>query len=291
MSITWNNINEGQLPELEEPVLLAREPTTDLIKNCRLGIMVEEDNSNERCWFVGNDNHLITLQSRIYWTYLLEKSLSIPDTEDLTILEKLLEEYLLKLQLFDKKFQKVAECMMQSGKGTYPLDYYISGILNRSASLIYGFDTLIKSSNFIAAAHLVRPHLDNYLRLLAAWLVKEPHDFANEVWEGVAVRNIRDRDGKKMTDAYLKEKATTDFSWIENVYNETSGFVHFSNKHILNTTTLSSDKKDTLVTFIGKIDNKVSFHSKLEAVCTMIEISNIILSRVYGWIHTKRMKG
>jgi hypothetical protein len=53
-----------------------------------------------------------------------------------------------------------------------------------------------------------------------------------------------------MTDAYLKEKATAEFSWIENVYNETSAFVHFSNKHIMNTTTLSSEKERTLRTFM-----------------------------------------
>lgn len=185
----------------------------------------------------------------------------------------------------------VAACMIKSGKGLYALDYYILGILNRSSSLIFGFETLIKSSNFVSAAHLIRPHLDNYLRLLAAWLVEEPHVFAKNVWAGASIRNIKDRSGKKMTDAYLKEKASEEVHWIENVYNETSGFVHFSNKHILNATTLSSETENTFRTFIGKTDNQVSYHSKLESVIVMIEISNAILNRIYGWIETKRIKG
>lgn len=290
MAIVWNNINEGLFPEFDKPVLLAKKPTDDLLLSCRLGCMIQDD-LNGNSWFVGNDCHLITLESRQFWLYLVENNLEIPTTEDNTILSIVLKEFLVKLQLFDKKFQMVAACMIKSGKGLYALDYYILGILNRSSSLIFGFETLINSSNFISAAHLVRPHLDNYLRLLAAWLVEEPHAFAKDVWMGSTIRNIKDRSGKKMTDAYLKEKASEELHWIENVYNETSGFVHFSNKHILNATTLASEKENTFKTFIGKTDNKVSYHSKLEAVIVMIEISNAILDRIYGYVETKRIKG
>ncbi|STD05132.1 hypothetical protein [Elizabethkingia anophelis] len=289
MSIIWNNINDGFLPELEEPVLIAKEPTDDLITNCKLGMVLERSITAENGWFVGS--HIIDFKSRGYWSYLLENTLVIPNTEDITILANLLQEYLVKLQLFDKKIQFVSACMIKSGNGLYALDYYILGILNRSSSLIYGFDTLIRSSNFISAVHLIRPHLDNYLRLLAAWLVENPHDFAKAVWGGAAVRSFKDKDGRKMTDVYLKEKATADFTWITDVYDETSAFIHFSNKHIINATTLSSEKENTLKTFIGKTDNEVSYHSKLEAVISMIEISNIILKRIYGWIVTKRIKG
>lgn len=59
----------------------------------------------------------------------------------------------------------------------------------------------------------------------------------------------------------------------------------------MNATTLSSEKERTLRTFIGKIDNNVSYQSKIEAVIRMIEISNLISSCVYGWIATKRIEG
>lgn len=291
MKITWHNVDEGVFPEPHEPVLLARYPTNDLLKECRLGRLVLEDNSSEKGWFVENYPGVITLTSRKYWTQLIEKPLGIPDTENQIVLEAWLKNYLSKLTSFEKKFQKLAECMFSSGKGLYPLDYYISGILNRSLSLVYGFETLITSINFISAAHLVRPHLDNYLRLSAAWLVEQPHDFANRIWKGDVIRKIKDREGKLMTDAYLKEKAAIDYPWISNVYEASSGFIHFSNKHIMNATSLSPDKEDSLVTFIGKTDNNVSLHSKLESIICMIEISNCIVKQVFGWIDTKRIKG
>lgn len=291
MSIKWYNLNDGFQPEADEPILLAKEPTQDLINGCKIGSLIIHKDSGEIGWFVGNNCNIIKSSSRTYWAYLSEKELYIPDTDDIETLVNCLQEYMLKLQCFEKKIQKLGECMMTSGKGIYPLDYFIAGILNRSLSLIYGFDTLVNSENFIGALHLVRPHLDNYLRLSASWLVENPHDFAKDVWKGIAIKDIRDRSGKKMHDAYLKKKATEEFPWIENVYNETSAFVHFSNKHIVNATTLSSEKERTFTTFIGKTDNNVSYESKIEAVIGMIEISNLISSSVYGWIVTKRMKG
>jgi len=100
--------------------------------------------------------------------------------------------------------------------------------------------------------------------------------------EGDSILNI---------NAYLKEKAAADYPWIADVYEATSGFIHFSRKHIMNATTLSPDNDRSLVTFMGKTDNKVSVHSKLEAILAMIEISNCIARQVYGWIETKRIEG
>jgi len=41
MSIIWNNINDGFLPELEELVLIVKKPTDDLITNCKLGMVLD----------------------------------------------------------------------------------------------------------------------------------------------------------------------------------------------------------------------------------------------------------
>jgi hypothetical protein len=287
----WYNIDEGEYPEFGEPVLLAKEPTTDLINACRLGRIVVSDDGNQKGWYVDNKMHVIALASRKYWSKLIDEPLGIPNTEDQQILKDLLDVHMAILRLYEKKFQKLAACMISSGEGLYALDYFISGILNRSLSLIYGFETLIGSANFLSAAHLVRPHLDNYLRLSASWIVSDPHAFAMEVWKGKPIRKMRDVNGKLMTDAYLKEKANTDYPWIAGVYEATSGFIHFSDKHIANATKLTTDKESSLTTFIGKVDNQVSYESKIEATIGMIEISNCIAKQVFGWIETKRLKG
>jgi hypothetical protein len=50
MSINWNRINYGLRPEAEEPVLLAKEPTEDLINNCIVGsLIIHKDSSRMVC--------------------------------------------------------------------------------------------------------------------------------------------------------------------------------------------------------------------------------------------------
>lgn len=283
----WINIGESQ-PD-HRSVLLCKEQTNDILK-IKIGAIVTRDDGVQG-WFIGNDTKVVTLASYIFWTYLEETDLGVVQAGNDDLLQNEVEEFLQKLRLFDGKFQILGKEMMYSGKGLYPLDYYITGVLNRACSLIYGFETLITTMNFISAAHLVRLHLDSYLRLSAGWLAKDPHDFSNRVLNGEPVRKIKDSDGHWMTDAYLKEKAAKTFPWIKDVYEETSGFIHFSSKHILNSISDINKERSTVTTTIGKTDINVSNLSRLEAIICMIEICNAIAVQVDGWIETKRMMG
>lgn len=276
-----------KLPEEWKSVFLTKKLEVDL-NNANIGFLLKND-EGVLGWHVGNDLFL-KVHARNFWIYLEETDITVPITKTDEELQIVLEYYLDRLSLFDKKFMYLAKGMIQSGAGLYQLDYYISGVLNRCMSLIYGFDTLIRSRNFISAAHLVRPHLDNYLRLSAAWLVDKPHDFALKVLQGGRIDKIKDQNGQLMRDAYLVKMASVDYPWIEKVYSETSGFVHFSNKHILQATSASFTEENTLTTYIGKIDNNVLNESKIEACIGMIEISNCIAKQVFGWISTKRFE-
>lgn len=287
--INWVPIAD-RLPEEYKPVFLIKF-NNHSISEADIGYLLTSDDGKEQGFFVDNDEKVLKLHARHSWSYINENNLGMPDLLD-DQLEPFVHLFLERLRLFDEKFRRMASWMIRSGNGSYALDYYISGILNRSLSLIYGFETLIVSRNFIAAAHLVRPHLDNYLRLNAAWLSKKPHDFAYKVWMGEQVGNIKDRDGNLMRDKYLKEKATERYPWMKNVYDETSGFVHFSAKHIRNATSFVKRQDEYfLQTFIGKTDNDVSNEHKIEAIIGMIETCNAIADAVFGWIDTKRIKG
>lgn len=283
----WTKVSD-KLPEEFKPVFLTRE-ITENISNADIGYYITNETGDEG-WHIGNELFL-KMHARNYWIYLEETEISVPSMRNDEDLEIVLKYYMHRLIFFEKKFIQLAKCMMQSGQGAYQLDFYISGILNRSLSLIYGFQTLIESANFISAAHLVRPHLDNYLRLYASWLVNNPHDFVVKVLEGERVGKIKDKDDQFMSDAYLVKKAAIEYPWITKVYQETSGFVHFSNKHIFNATSVSKTDENTLSTFIGKTDNQVSNESKIEAVIAMIEISNCLAKQIFGWVDTKRIEG
>ncbi len=100
------------------------------------------------------------------------------------------------LESSEEAFKDLSKQMMEPGQDLFPLDMLAIGVINRSLSLLTGFATLIRANNYIAAAHLTRPHLDNFLRFYAAWLVDKPHDFAMDVMKGVRIDKLKDKDGK-----------------------------------------------------------------------------------------------
>ena len=89
-----------------------------------------------------------------------------------------LEGLLIDLDQMEHILRSLAWKVMTPDTPVHHLDMLAVGVVKRSMSLLYGFTTLMRSQNFHAAAHLVRPHLDNYLRFQTVWLVNNPEEFA-----------------------------------------------------------------------------------------------------------------
>lgn len=93
---------------------------------------------------------------------------------------------------------------------------------------------------------------------------------------------------QKLEDWYLKDRASVEYPWIKDVYDITSGFIHFSSKHIFNPITKADTENSTIGTYLTKYDSEtVTDLYRIEAVLLMIEISNCILEYAYGWARTK----
>jgi len=192
------------------------------------------------------------------------------------------------LESSEETFKNLSTQMMEPGKDLFPLDMLEVGVINRSLSLLTGFATLIRTDNYIAAAHLARPHLDNFLRFYASWLVDNPHDFAMDIFRGIRIDKMKDRDGNLLRDSYLVEVASKEYPWMQNVYKEASGFIHLSRKHVFTSTSIKDKEESTVEFRIGKQDKYVPEESKIEAVECMIEITKCIIKLLEGWIWTKR---
>lgn len=183
------------------------------------------------------------------------------------------------------KFMELSKRMLSMDQ--YPVDYYIIGVINRSLSLLYGFKTLLMSENFIAGAHLVRPHLDNFVRLYAVWLVDNPHDFCMKILSGERIDKIKDAKSNLMRDSYLIKKANESYPWMLDVYQTTSGFIHFSGKHVFTSGRVTDAFEGIIEHKISKYDKYVQEASRIEGITCMIEITKAIFELIEGWIHTK----
>lgn len=195
----------------------------------------------------------------------------------------LLEEY----DELENKLKEYAKVILQKNsypQDSFPIELWIIGLINRSLSLLFGFKTLIGSSNYIAAIHLVRPHLDNFLRFNAIWLVEEPQEFCKNVFHGGRIDRLKSTNNENLRDSLLKKEAAKEYNWIDKVYDKTSGIIHFSNTFIL---TSSRINNDIIETQISKFDKYVPEKSRIEAIECMVEITKCIFSRFDEWIEIR----
>lgn len=199
-----------------------------------------------------------------------------------------INEGIAKIKLLEKKHLELGMRMLGAYNGAFYLfDMLAIAALNRSLSLCSGFRKMIYLRNFICAAPLVRMQLDSVLRIYAAFIVDDPHSFSRNVFKGISVRNQKDKNGRKMTDANLVEDLSKDYNWIKNVYKQTSGYVHLSEKHIANTHK-SFDKETNSVEYI--VATNQNFLPKeifLEAINAFIACTEVLFKYLEGWVFTK----
>ena len=196
-------------------------------------------------------------------------------------------ELLLNLKTYRELHFELGERVLKADdSAVYPLDLLIIASLNRSLCLLKGFIYLLEDKNFIAAAPLLRLQIDNCLRISAGTLVNKPHEFAIKILEGNHVRKMFDKDGHKMTDRYLLENLSRDNPWIINVYEQTSGYIHLSEKHIFNA--INTGKEERVLSM--KITDEDAFipNEVYEDTVENFTLATDLLFRFIGsWAFTK----
>ena len=194
-----------------------------------------------------------------------------------------------------------AKMLSADDSSLYAFDLFLCSVIKRSLSLSTGFITMIRDQNFICAAPLIRLQLDSALRVFAGFIVDNPRKFAEDVIKGEEIRNMKDRNGKQMTDWYLRNQLTSDslrnlranpddfnnkkYAWVEAVYKNTSGYIHLSDKHFFNTIH-PSDHSDGYIQISPK-DVNISDEFYLDAISAFRASTEIIADFVHGWTFTK----
>lgn len=79
--------------------------------------------------------------------------------------------------------------------------------------------------------------IDNCLRTYGAFIAEDKNKIIECIINGEKINKYKDINGNKMTDAYLKEKLTEQDALVENIYNNSSGYIHLSEKAFFETVT------------------------------------------------------
>lgn len=190
---------------------------------------------------------------------------------------------LANLRSLKEEHLKMGRGILEAKEGAmYPMDLLTVALLNRSLCLLSAFCDLIEKRNFIAAAPLLRLQLDTLLRGHAAWLVKDPHQFATDVLAGKSIRKMKDRTGKDMTDHHLVDTIAKEHPQLRSVYERTSGYVHLSEAHFFNAIR-AGDGKGKANIKISETDSFIPEEAYIEAMQAYLYITGTLFRYLEGW--------
>lgn len=172
------------------------------------------------------------------------------------------------------------------GGKMYHIDLFVNATLNRSEHLVSAFCDLIEKKNFLVAAPILRMQLDNLFRLRSVWLVNDPHSYVLKVLQGVPIKKLKDKSGNKMTDRFLVDSLCEERPELKNIYEETCGYVHLSDKHLYSMIDVCQEGGE--MTFhAAESSNNIPIEVYLDICLAFFNISGVIISYVKGWIISK----
>jgi hypothetical protein len=171
-------------------------------------------------------------------------------------------------------------------KKMFHVDLVVVGAVQRSLSLIDGFTSLVEARNALTAIPLVRLQIDSVIRIYACWLVKDPAEVAKALLDDKPLSKVQSADGKSLTDRTLYEAAAEHYAWMPVVYQQTSGFVHLSVRHISAPITKTSDS--------GELEMRIgpgrtwTEQDILEALEAFRQATLALIHLCWSWLQTKQ---
>lgn len=175
---------------------------------------------------------------------------------------------------------------LQAGGATYSIDVVVAAAMNRSYSLVDGFLGALDNWNLIVAAPVLRMQMDSLTRLAYIAHAPKADEVADYLIGGGEFRKLKDSEGKRLTDARLIEHAEAGHPWIKDVYEATSGWVHFSPAHVgASWGVKDGEKKDAKVLFgaIPTRAERIPVSMLLELVGAMTKATEEIFGYVEAW--------
>ena len=142
-------------------------------------------------------------------------------------------------------------------------DLFLCPLLNRSIQLSQGFMVLIKQRNLTCAGSMLRLQLDNCMRLYASTIAD-------------------DQNGQKMSDKFLKDGLAQYDSRFADVYDNTSGYIHYSEKSFYQSISASNGEEYDISIRISKEPSEKVNEALCECIDAFIHYTNFFMRMMDG---------
>lgn len=117
------------------------------------------------------------------------------------------------------------------GQTLYEDDFYTVIILDKCTRLIDGFIDMLEKRNLACAGILLRIQIDNCMRMYAFYVAENRSEISRSVYgDGKQINRMKAKDGKQMTDFYLRKELSKIDKRFYSVYKAASGYIHYSEK-------------------------------------------------------------
>lgn len=117
------------------------------------------------------------------------------------------------------------------GQTLYEDDFYTVIILDKCTRLIDGFIDMLEKRNLACAGILLRIQIDNCMRMYAFYVAENRSEISRSVYgDGKQINRMKAKDGKLMTDFYLRKELSKIDKRFDSVYKAASGYIHYSEK-------------------------------------------------------------
>jgi len=177
--------------------------------------------------------------------------------------------------------------LMADGGNLFQMDFLVIGAVKRFVSNSAAFRRMIADWNLTTARSILRLHIDTGLRFSAAWLVADPHEFASKVLGGESINRLKDLNGRRLTDAFLVERRSSEFPWLPIVYENLCGFIHFSGSHIFASVKEIESDSRTVNFKIGEKDLNYPEFSWVEVIEYYSMATEILRKPLAGYLAIK----
>jgi hypothetical protein len=194
-----------------------------------------------------------------------------------------LPDRLARIEKLEAELLRKAAALFGKHNSVYKSDLFMLGALKRTFAQSRGFRDLISAQNFPCAAAIVRLQIDTAMRVNALRLVEDRDALCGAVLGGQRFNTLKDGAGKKMTDAYLREKLAEDHPWITKVYQQTSDFVHLSGRHFYSSIVSTDDSARIMRFLISAQDPPRPEEEYFEVIDTFFDVSKVAATLILGY--------
>ena len=165
-------------------------------------------------------------------------------------------------------------------------DLFFCAALDRSVQLSEGFIVLLQQRNLSCVGALLRLQMDNCMRTYAAFIAADKDAVIDCIFHGKKIRDQLDVDGQKMTDFNLKKRMAAFYASFPAVYDQASGYVHFSDMSFYQT--VVSINNNTIQWQIGQVLQERFNPLLLEAADAFIHFTKIHYKMLQAVVDSKQ---